>query len=163
MPRPDAALEALEAILLEPSDDTEWWVALSAHQRCSLSTARLASALWTGEVSSEVWVWREGMPMWLPVTRVPEFEGTVALPPAPSQPLTPPLLPLRTAPPTPEWTEPAHVESALEDPLSLRVKRAVMALSALAILALFATMYGISSGGAGQEPRPGAAARSTPP
>jgi hypothetical protein len=112
----------------------EWWVALSQQERRTLTTDRLSSALWSGEVKNDAWVWREGMASWAPVTEVPQFALIAALPPAPTPP--------------PERLD--CDELGREDGTALAVKRVVMALSATAIVALFTTMYAISSGvGAG--------------
>lgn len=126
--------EAVTRLLDEALEHDEWWVAVSPEDRRTLTTASVSAGLWSGELKNDVWVWREGMACWSPVTHVPQFALIAALPPAP----TPPAFQLDE--PTPE-----------ELPGG-RLRGMVMGVSAAAIVALFVTMYAISAGAGGPLP-----------
>jgi hypothetical protein len=130
--------DAVTRLLDEALEQDEWWVAVSKEERRTLTTASISAGLWSGEIKNDAWVWREGMPGWSPVTSVQEFALIAALPPAP----TPPL-------PTFDAREP---ESESEEAIGGRIRGVVMGLSATAIVALFLTMYAISSGAGGGLP-----------
>jgi uncharacterized protein DUF4339 len=126
--------DAVTRLLDDALEADEWWVAMSPEERCTLSTASVSAGLWSGQLKNDVWVWREGMAGWSPVTEVQEFALIAALPPAPT-------------PPPQELDEPV-----LDDPAGGRVRGLVMGLSATAIVALFMTMYAISAGAGGALP-----------
>lgn len=126
--------DAVTRLLDDALEQDEWWVALSPAERCTLSTASLSAGLWSGQLRNDVWVWREGMAGWSPVTQVQEFALIAALPPAPT-------------PPPPEPDEPV-----LEELPGGPLRGLVMGLSATAIVALFMTMYAISAGAGGALP-----------
>lgn len=134
--RYDEGDDAVTRLLDDALEQDEWWLAVSAEERRTLTTASISAGLWSGEIKNDAWVWRAGMPAWSPVTSVQEFALIAALPPAPT-------------PPLPAQGE---LEAEPEEAVGGRIRGVVMGLSATAIVTLFLTMYAISSGAGGGLP-----------
>lgn len=69
-------------------DAGEWSVNLSETDQRTLTTQQLVEGWANGTVTADAFVWKEGMPDWLPILECAELSGSLSAPPpqAPAQP-----------------------------------------------------------------------------
>jgi len=154
-------------VLQVPEDPAQWLVALNVHDQRSLTAEQIRQRLAHGELRADMLVWRRGLRTWQLLDSIAELRPLHALTTMASCAL-PPVEPgsaagaADNAASTGATSANATVAGATAqaDPLvppdidleglslesgSLRLKRAVMAVSALAMTATFVTLFSISS------------------
>lgn len=169
LPRYGEEDEAITCLLRGPADGPEWIVVVAAHDRRMLSTSQVALGLRSGELGPQTLIWRSGMRAWSSIAAIAglsELLGVEAAPPRSGRPSPAPGA--HSPPPTakPASGSIAVVPAFEREPREAhfdaapctRVKQVVMGLSALIMLAVFLTMFAISSARDNMEQRAGSRA-----
>ncbi len=82
----------------------DWFYGKDNAQHGPVLDSEIRDLLSSGQITPQTIVWREGMPDWIPLANVPDFQGTVQPPYAAAQPPASPYSPPQTHPGQPPYS-----------------------------------------------------------